>query len=101
MALIYFDEGQRPNIPDEDVMGQFYEAGDNREMLAYIHRDWKNGDDLPILDAIPEDLAKMQELLYTRSFLMTEKMAKQFMKVFNDMAEAYETEDGSVDSSEG
>ena len=40
MALIYFDEGQRPNIPDEDVMGQFYEAGDNREMLAYIHRDW-------------------------------------------------------------
>ena len=101
MATVYFNEGERPVLEDKDVIGSFYEAGDNREMLAYIHRDWKEGDDLPILDAMPEDIEVMKEMLNTRSFLMTENLAKQFIKVFNDMAEACETEDGSVDSSEG
>ena len=100
MATVYFDEGERPVLEDKDVIGTFYDAGDNREMLAYIHRDWKEGDELPILDAMPDDIEVMKEMLNTRSFLMTENLAKRFMDLFNEMAKHGE-EDGSVDTSEG
>lgn len=101
MATVYFDDGERPTLEDKDAIGSFYEAGDNREMLAYIHRDWKEGDELPILDAFPDDIDTLLEMLNTRSFIMTEDLAKNFVIAFRKLAEKAEAEDGSVDTSEG
>lgn len=101
MATVYFDEGERPTPDNEDAIGSFYPAGDNREMLAYIHRDWKEGDELPILDAFPDDIDTLLEMLNTRSFIMTEDLAKNFVIAFRKLAEKAEAEDGIVDTAEG
>lgn len=101
MAIVYFDEGERPTPDNEGAIGSFYPAGDNHEMVAYIHRDWKEGDDLPIIDAFPDKYDTMMEMLNTRSFIMTGELAKNFVSTIRALAEKNEVEDGSVDSSEG
>ena len=86
MPAVYFPKGEEPEMKPEDVIGSFYDAGEDKEMLVYLHKDHQEDDDLPILEELPpaDELLKM---LYTKSFLMAKPVADRFRKVFEDLRE--------------